>query len=370
MKVGIVGAGIVGSLLAKELLACGVEVTLFDQAAGGTEASWAGGGIVSPLYPWRYSQAITQLASKAQNIYPALCNELHASTGVNPEFNPCGMLMLDMQERKAALAWAQESKQDLKILNGSELYNAQAGLHEKFEQALWMPYVGNVRNPRLLQALRVFLRQQSHFTFLPQHCVKKIHIKNNKFSHLEVTSGESKTLTRFAFDKIVVTAGAWSQALLQQCSVDIAVKPMKGQMLCLQKKTAGHSPLKSIVLWQGKYIIPRLDGRIIAGSTLEDKGFDKQTDSQAQAEIVESIKEISPLLGEYVIEKQWAGLRPASADGVPVIGELPNAKNVHVNTGHFRNGLVLAPASALLHRQILLDQESEFDSSFYTSKLQ
>ncbi len=123
--------------------------------------------------------------------------------------------------------------------------------------------------------------------------------------------------------------------------------------------------LSHILLAKGHYVIPRRDGRILVGSTMEDVGFDKSTTHQAMLNLRHFIHEYIPGLLNFPLERQWAGLRPGSPNGIPVIAPHPEIKDLYINAGHFRNGVVLAPASAKLLTDIIEDQPSFVDPTCY-----
>ncbi len=124
--------------------------------------------------------------------------------------------------------------------------------------------------------------------------------------------------------------------------------------------------LDRVVLQNGRYLIPREDGRILVGSTLEFKGFDKETTEEAYQSLYQSALSIMPGLADFPVEKQWAGLRPGSPSGVPYIGKIPQFENLYINAGHFRNGLVLSPASCRLATDLLLEREPIIDPAAYS----
>ena len=341
MKVVIIGAGIIGLLTAFKLAKAGHQVTLLEKNVGSTEASWAGGGIVSPMYPWRFAPPVSALSQLAQAEYPLLAQELLELTQINIELNQCGMLMLNTDDKRDAHVWAAYYQQKIAYLNTTQI-NELSPLIAPFNDALWLPQVANVRNPRLLQALTKALS-----------LLGVIHITEAEVCTLHHTQGQlisvqTTTQQEYQADMFVLATGAWSGGILEKLNIQIPVKPMKGQMLLYKLP---QQVLAQIVLHQGHYLIPRQDGHLLCGSTLEDTGFDKQTTAQALALLSQSAQRILPLLADYKPIKQWAGLRPSSPNGIPFIGKLPQFSNVWLNAGQFRNGLVLAPASA----QLLVD---------------
>ncbi|HAG96038.1 MAG: glycine oxidase ThiO [Pseudomonadales bacterium] len=347
MDVLIVGGGIIGLLLAKELLQKSVSVTVLDRQAIGKEASWAGGGIVSPLYPWNYQPCITALASWAQEAYPDLAEELAAETGIDPEFNQCGLLMLDPPDRGKITNWAERNDKRYEVIDGAETHALEPALGSSEWHGVWWPDIGNVRNPRLLKSLEIYLQRHSECKLIPECQVTRF--EQSPGGRVAVVANEQ----RYQADKVVVCAGAWSNQVLNQLGIELPIEPVRGQMLVFEP-----SPglINGIILHQGRYLIPRLDGRIVVGSTLEYTGYDKSTTTKARQELLASACQLVPALDSIPVEAHWAGLRPGSPHGIPFIGEVPGFPNLYLNAGHFRNGLVLAPASARLMRNILLGE--------------
>lgn len=343
----IVGGGVIGMLLAKELVQRSLSVKLIERNKTGQEASWAGGGIVSPLYPWAYSPPVTALASWAQAAYPELSEELLNATGIDPEFNPCGLLMLDPPEQSRILQWAQDNDRAAEVLSKTDSLGREPELASCFAEAVYWPEIGNIRNPRLLQSLAAYLQQHPLCT-LETDC-EAIAVDRNGQGNavVQTTLGERRA------EKVVVCAGAWAGQLLRESGVQLQVQPVKGQMLVFRP---GGVALNSIVLSNGRYLIPRRDGRIVVGSTLEHTGFSKSTSQEARAELESFAWNLVPALKSGQVEAHWAGLRPGSPHGIPYIGAVPDYNNLYVNAGHFRNGLVLAPASVRLMRNILLGE--------------
>lgn len=350
-RFAILGAGVIGLLMARGLLARGHRVLLVDQARPGRAASWAGGGIVSPLYPWRYGDAITALAAGATEAHRELASALRRETGIDPQFNACGLLMLDPLEIDAAQQWCRRNRRPVIAYPAADLACVQPGLGAA-ARGLWFPDIGNVRNPRLLQALladvaghaRAECRWQAQVELRAQH------------------GGELRANGQLEpADRIVVTAGAWSAQLLRPFGVELPVLPVRGQMLLYPPQPG---LLRTIVLRAGRYLIPRRDGRILAGSTLEYTGFDAGTTVVAREQLHESAARMLPALGGLAPEQQWAGLRPGSPAGIPFIDEVAGTR-LFINAGHFRNGLVLAPAAAALGVALLLGEQPVLDPAPY-----
>lgn len=355
-KVIVVGGGVIGFLTALELAKADVEVVLLEKGQTGREASWAGGGIVSPLYPWRYTQPVTQLAIWAQEHYPILAEELHAISGIDPELNQCGLMMLDAVDELEALTWAEENDRDMLPIDQPEIYQREPELRPGFNKGLWMPQVSNIRNPRFLKALKACLLANKRVTLIEDSQVVGFEAARDKVKGV-ITNHDS-----YQADATIIAAGAWSAQLLSSLGVTLPVEPVRGQMLLF--KDCGHL-LSSIVLTQGKYLIPRLDGRVLIGSTLEKVGFDKRTTEEAKSTLLKAAYQLVPALEDYPLEAHWAGLRPAAPEGVPFIGAVPRYGNLYINAGHYRNGLVLAPASARLMADIILQRQGELRADYY-----
>lgn len=350
----VVGGGILGMLTARELARAGAKVALVERGECGREASWAGGGIVSPLYPWRYSEGITALASWSQAQYPALAASLREESGIDPEWTACGLLMLDRDEAGRAHAWAERHGHQLLDLGVGGLREAEPAL-AMGDGALWMPAIGQVRNPRLAKAARGTLAANG--IELWEHTeVTALRVEQGRILGASSSAGDIDA------SRVVIAGGAWSARLLGELAGGMAVEPVKGQMILYRTEPGA---IRHIVLNEGKYVIPRLDGHVLTGSTLEYVGFDKQTTEQALSELRRVAESMFPLLAGSPVVHQWAGLRPGSPEGIPYIGRHPRVEGLFVNAGHFRNGVVLAPASARLMADLVLERPPILDPLAY-----
>lgn len=346
----VIGGGVIGMLTARELALNGVQVSLFDRGLLGQECSWAGGGILSPLYPWQVPAAITELACWSQTQYSSLCDSLQSDTGIDPEWIQSGMLAFDPEQADQALVWAEQHGNSVLSVTREELIQLEPALQQYPGVAFYLPDVAQVRNPRLIAALKQNLLQLNVELFESTEVTELI-ITQGKVQGINTAVGKHKA------KNTVIACGAWSSQMV--CG--LPVYPVKGQMLCY-KTTPGY--LQHILLHDGNYIIPRKDGTLLAGSTLEEVGFNKGSTEQARQHLQHVLQSFLPELSDMQFIDQWSGLRPCTPSGLPFIGAHTDIEGLFLNTGHYRNGLLLAPGSArlladtFLHRQSFMAIES------------
>ncbi len=211
--------------------------------------------------------------------------------------------------------------------------------------------VAQVRNPRLGQALRASLLCRG-IDVQEGTQVQRLTTAGGRVTGVETGAGTVHS------DVVVVACGAWSAGLLGPLGASLPVVPVRGQMVLFE---ARPGTLHRIVLNAGRYVIPRRDGRVLAGSTLEYVGFDRSTTEWALAELRVAAEGLIPALGVFPVVRHWSGLRPGSPDEAPYIGQAPDQKGLYVNAGHFRNGVVTAPASARLLADLILERPPILD---------
>ncbi|MBK9162081.1 MAG: glycine oxidase ThiO [Nitrosomonadales bacterium] len=329
----IVGAGAVGLTSAQALLQAGYRVTLVERGLVGQEASWAGGGIMSPLCSWDYREPVTRLAHRGMKMLDEAVAGLQASTGIDPEYQRCGMLVLPPFRDELATRWCEQHRFPLRHVNPADHLPVEAA-----DTGLLLPEVAQVRNPRLLRALRRRVEMLGG-TVLEQHEVLGFELAGDRVASLLTTQG------RLGADAFIVTAGAWSKTLLGEHALGMDVRPIRGQILLFKFDAQPFSP---IVLQESLYFIPRRDGHVLVGSTLEDVGFDKSTTPEARASLLQHVHAIFPDWKVVEPVQHWAGFRPGSPDNIPVIGRHPHIANLYANSGHFRYGVTMSLASAEL----------------------
>lgn len=292
----------------------------------GRESSWAGGGIVSPLLPWNYPEQLSRLALSSMKAYGDWVAGIEARSGHVAEYWRCGMRISEPAGPEPALAWCQTH--DLAVER----------LCVGGQDSLWLPDIAQVRNPRLVASLREAVLQLGGK--IHPHCEAKAATQQGgRIISIETNQGT------FSADRIVVATGAWSGIPLPGLNGAPNIRPVRGQMLLFKLEPG---TLDTILFRNGLYLIPRRDGHILVGSTLEDAGFDKTTDPATRERLHAEAAALLPLLGSEQPVKHWAGLRPGSPDNIPIIDRHPDYENVFVNTGHYRYGVTLAPASAEL----------------------
>ena len=339
-------------MTAMALVDRGYRVTIVErnQIASQTsgESSWAGGGIVFPLLPWMYSESVNQLTGYGAKSYPQICERLERETGLPTGFINSGFLLLPPFDQTAAIHWCEQNQQDYALVNEVD---SQLNCHDG-KYSLFMKGVSQARPPFLMKALRQWL-EQNNVTLLERTELMPLS-EINSLGAWKTTSG-----LEIKADKFVVTSGAWSFQLLKSVAEKLNIKPMRGQILLYQPA----ENLKQIIYKNGFYMIPRADGQLLVGSTLEDVGFDASVTQEVKAELAAKAEAIMPTLRGLLIIKHWSGLRPGTPENLPTISAHPQIKNLYLNTGHFRYGLTMAPASARLVVELMAEEKPFIDAS-------
>ncbi len=319
----IIGAGVIGLSTAYELSLSGASVTVIDRGQVGLESSWAGAGVLSALLPWDYPLSVNRLTSLGAALYPQWVAELETASGLNAEYDVCGMEVLPPFDAGVALDWCAQNSVRAEMKSGNKL---------------WLPDVAQVRPPRLIAALKQALLNRG------------VEIREGvEVLQLETESGRvSGAFTQAEHlyaSQYVLTSGAWINNLLNNIHISNGLHPVLGEML-LFKSQPGR--LKHIIYGNGKYAVPRRDGHILVGSTLEETGFAKRITDAAKRELHDAGAAMFAPLAKLQPIGHWAGLRPGSKDNIPLIDRHPTWGNCYINTGHFRYGLTMAPAAAKL----------------------
>jgi glycine oxidase len=339
----IIGGGVIGLSLAVELRRGGAVVTVLERSRPGHEASWAAGGMIAHCEAGPHP-VFRQLAKMSAAMYPAFVHTLEDESGMNVDLRREGTIrFFDDDDVRPAEEGKVISPEELRELEPEVTYSAPA---------------------RLLPELCVD----------PRHLVDALlktalHLGVNiasgaEVTHLQIEDGRAvgavTTKSRYAGAAIVNCGGAWAG---QFSPVPIPIRPIKGQMLVLV--TQQKDLLRHVIHGNGVYVIPRRDGRLVVGSTLEDVGFDKRVDPETIQSMHQAAAILVPPIGEARLLEDWAGLRPCTPDKLPVIGKT-FVEGYFVATGHYRDGIMLAPITARLMSQIVKGEDPEVNIAAFT----
>lgn len=345
----VVGGGVIGLSIAWELSRHGLSVRVLEQGQFGQEASWAGAGMLPPGNPEKARTTEARLRSGSHLLWPDWSQRLRELTGIDNGFQRCGGIELihpparDLQDE--VMAWRDEGVL-VEPLSRAELQQRIPALNPDLGGGYLLPELGQVRNPRHLKAL--FQACAANGVELRSGCpVFEILTDGDRVSALRTVDGDQPA------GQYIVAGGAWSQSLLQRAGCHLQIEPVRGQIVLLEARPALFQPVLQV---GSRYLVPRSDGRILIGSTEEHAGFDKRTTADGVRQLLEFGQELVPALRDARFERCWAGLRPCAPGGLPRIGRLPRFRNLSVAAGHFRAGLQLSPYSAVLIRQIILNQ--------------
>jgi glycine oxidase len=351
----VVGGGIVGAAIAWRLAKDGRSVTLLEKGEIGREASWAAGGMLTPVHLADYPPALAEACGASLALYEPLCREVAAASGVDPEYRVTGLLLLvtdDAGEEAAREleAWKRQRNQPVERLTRDEAIEVEPRLTPRLKRALRLPDIAQVRNNRMAVALAEAARRKGA-EIRPNTPVTGFLRVPGRVTGVKTPRGDVYAGTT------ILAAGAWSADLLRPLGLDLKVKPIKGQILL-----AGGPPdfCRHMILDGESYLIPRADGRILIGSTLEDVGFDKSVILDAIGDLAARGARLMPELGKLPMVTSWAGLRPATPDRLPYLGKGP-VDGLIVATGHYRNGILLAPITAEVVADLLAGQTPSLD---------
>ncbi len=329
--IAIVGGGAIGLSCAWRLAQQGARVAVFERGAIGGEASFAAGGMLAPgpeaaIHPFAGTRemrdSMFELCVQSRDLYPAFAAELLELTGVDVELCQIGSPTCDWREPGILMVPDEEIGDSNSVLwNGRE--------------AVWFERDGQVEPRHLTRALRLAC-EMSGVEIHENTPIQRIEIENERAVAARTADA------RVEIEHLVLSAGAWSgQNFGLPDAATPPVRPVAGQMLQLR---GGHT-LRHIVYGAHCYIIPRRDGRLLVGATVEEIGFEKRVTPENTAHLLEAARALAPVVAEMPLETSWAGLRPVSLDGLPVLGRGP-IENLIYATGHGRNGILLAPRTA------------------------
>lgn len=345
----IIGAGIVGASCAWRLSQTGLSVKVLDRTAPGSEASQAALGVLTfHGRPDMMPEPMRMLARMSRDYYPAIIDELEEAVGERVYYRQEGQLILGMNDDDMALLNEtlrvnQAEGVELERTTPKEALMLEPNLNPEIAGALYSPHDGWVDNTALTQAIVRAARQVG--AVFEQAEVDLIETSNGQIAG--VRAGE----THYESDWVVLAAGAWSGQIW-----NVPVKPRRGQAYSVE-----GSYFRRVIHSPRAYIVPKGDTQTMLGATVEDVGFNASNTPDGLGSISTRAFEISPALETSTFVGAWAGLRPGTPDDLPIIGPAAEYPNLMIATGHFRNGILLAPITADLVRQIVMGDTPDLD---------
>jgi glycine oxidase len=343
----IIGGGIIGLTAAIRFREAGLSVAICDRGEFGREASWAGAGIIPPGNPENAGTAIDRLRAIGSVQLPGFSQQLRFLTNIENGYRRNGAIeFLEEDEAEVVKVWASEGIR-FHLVNSTQ---TELGLATATDAAYLLPDMAQVRNPWHLRAL-ISACHKIGVELLPNTGVESWIHSDNRVGGIQLSSGDVRTAGQY-----LVAAGPWSKQLLAPLGTRVGVAPIRGQILLL--KTAVNA-LQHTLIWGKRYLVPRGDGLILVGSTEEpEAGFVKDVTEDGLNELRLFANHLLPTLHDAEVVNSWAGLRPGSPDGLPLIGRVPGHTNVLAAIGHYRAGVQLSLGTAQLLVELATQRET------------
>ncbi|MGA8539271.1 MAG: glycine oxidase ThiO [Terriglobales bacterium] len=346
----VIGAGIIGLSLAIELNKRGLRVLVVEKGEPGREASWAAGGMLCE-FPVESPPALAELAGASGRMYPEFVHELQDESGLKIDLRSQGTIVLTLVGTGLSPATTQT------IALPQPLAELEPALRVDGSATLFLRE--RCVDPRQLTVAAVAAARHRGVEFSSGDHVLAVEVADGKACAVRTNK------TRFAASVVVNCAGAWAGEIGPHL---FPTRPVKGQMLCVvmpEKELLRHV-VRTSGCSQDVYLIPRSDGRMLIGATVEEAGFDKQTVPETIQKLRQAAIELVPRLAEARILEAWAGLRPGTPDGLPILGATPTP-GYFVATGHFRDGILLAPVTAKIMARAIDGQPPEINISGFSA---
>jgi len=352
-EVLIIGGGVIGLSIARALALRGVrEVLLVERGSLGAESSWAAAGMLAPQAEANRAHEFFELTCRSRDLYPEFAASLLSETGIDIELDTAGTLYCaftdeDVAELDRRYQWQSAAGLPIAKLTATEVLEYEPNISSQVRGALEFPLDTQVENRRLISALitaneRLGVRLQTGTE------VTRLIFDEHRITGVQTSRGQ------ISAENVVMAAGAWSSQIPSDKTLpDLRIKPVRGQMLCFEPE----SPVSRHIIYSPRgYIVPRRDGRMLAGSTSEQAGFEKRVTEAGRQLILSSAVEICGRVESLSITDSWAGLRPRAADTLPVLGPCAEIGGLFYATGHYRNGILLAPVTGQLIAAAIVDQ--------------
>lgn len=356
-KAIIIGAGIIGlsiSYYLKKHNPDSFDIAIIEKSRAGLEASYAAAGMLAAQSEFDFYEDFMNFCIKSRDIYESYCNEIEKTSGIDVEFQKCGMLRPALNEEqvnhlKNNSKWQKNKGFEIEFLSGEEIREIEPSLSEHIICGLHSKNDGQVNNRKLMEAL-IIANKKIDNKIIENAEAKDYLIKNDRVIGVKTSNNET-----FYAGIVINTAGSWSSLISKGLIPSFNVKPILGQMVSLQSdKPLLNKVIFASILGKGGYIVPRKNNKIILGSTMEDAGFEKKVTEEGISSILKKCYEIIPELKKLEIKEKWAGFRPFASDNLPIIGKT-NIENLLLATAHGRNGILLAPITAKAVEELVVN---------------
>jgi glycine oxidase len=337
----IVGGGVIGCAIAYFLRKRNIGVTVLERGEVGAQASNAAAGLLAPLGPLPGPGPLADLLLGSFALFPALVAELEDASGIRVEYERTGALRtVRNAKRVAGLRKRMEEWQPLGLqmywLSGDEARQREPLLAPEICGAIYAPEESQVRAPLLVKAFAQAATRLGA-VFYSHGEIKGLQRHGTRVTGVYTSEGET-----IACDHLVIAAGAWAARCGDWLGFDLPVSPLRGQILSLRQAGLPTLPLRHIVFGEAAYLAPKEDGTIVVGATKEEVGFDAGITADGVIWLLETARKLTPALGRSSVEAIWAGLRPKTLDGQPILGAAPEWENVTLATGHNSVGVLLS----------------------------
>jgi glycine oxidase len=345
----IIGAGIIGCSLARELARANLKIVLLERGVAGAAASSAAAGLLSPSYGAEAGGPLVELLFRSVSLYESWIDELRADGSGDVAFRRSGVLQvaLDAEQaqhlRERLPAEARPGRR-VEWLSAAELCRREPAVAETVLGATYSPDDAQV-DPALLSRAVARVVERLGVPIHEGEPVQRMDIRGDRIHavHTDVAT--------YRPGQVVITAGPWSGDLASSLNLHLPTRPVKGQMLLIDCRVA---PVTTPMLADHTVLAPQPDGRMKVGVTMEEAGFDDRVTVEGLRSILQRATQLVPALGQLTFGRAWAGLRPATPDGWPYMGPVSPLQNLWVSVGHFRKGIMLAPACARLMAQSIV----------------
>jgi glycine oxidase len=348
----VIGGGVIGLSVARALAQKRVgNILILERGQLGREASFAAAGMLAPQAEANSDDAFFRLCCRSRDLYPTFAAQLLEATGLDVEFDTTGTLYCaftehDRAEIEKRFAWQRRFGLSVEQLTSSEARELEPNLSDNLLGALKFPLDTQVENRKLLRAL-IATNEKLGVKCVEQTPVASLRVERGR------VAGVTTAAEFLSARNVVIASGAWASFIeIENAAPHVRIEPVRGQMLCFDSKPA----LAHHVIYSPRgYVVPRRDGRLLAGSTTEEAGFAKEVTTSGREAIRNHALEIVPGIANLPLVDSWAGLRPRAPDNLPVLGKSRETDGLFFAAGHYRNGILLAPLTGELLAGLIAD---------------